>query len=97
MIIRAYGSLSSVGDFGEKITRLGGIVFNAVQMTGVGIALICITILGAKYMTASVDGKADIKKKLVPFLIGTVIFFGSTIIVRLIVELAAAGFGGTNG
>lgn len=75
---------------GSNITTLGGMVFRTVQMTGIGIALIYITILGAKYMLSSVEARADIKKKLVPFVIGAAIFFGFSIIMNFIFELANA-------
>ena len=69
---------------GNKITQLGGWVFNAVAIVAGGVAVIGITILGIRYMLSSADGKADIKKKLIPFLIGAGLVFGVSFVMNII-------------
>lgn len=73
----------------DKISQIGGYVFNAVAIVGSGIAVISITILGIKYMVSSVEDKAQIKKKLIPFITGAAIFFGVSFVMRLILGIVS--------
>ena len=67
--------------------KLGGVI-GIVQLVGTAIAVIGVIYLGSRYMIASIEEKADIKKKAIPYIIGTVIFFGATGILRLIASVA---------
>lgn len=42
---------------------------------------------GVRYMIASADQKADLKKSMVPLVIGTLIVFGGTFVVEFIIKL----------
>ncbi len=68
--------------------KLGGVI-GMIQIVGGAVAVIAVVYLGIRYMISSTEEKADIKKKLVPFLIGTVVFFGATGILRLIGTIAS--------
>jgi len=57
-----------------------------IQVAGTGIAFIMITILGIKYILASPNEKADVKKQIMPLFIGCVILFASTNLVALIAK-----------
>lgn len=63
-------------------------VVGVVQMVGTGIAILASIWLGIRYVVSSVDEKADIKKKLIPFVIGAMIFYGATGILQLIADVA---------
>ena len=58
---------------------------------GVGsVVAVCASIyLGIRYMLSSTEEKAEIKKKMVPFFIGVVIFFGATGLLQLIGKIAS--------
>lgn len=58
-------------------------IIGLLQLTGSGIAIIVVTILGIKYILASPSEKADVKKSILPIIIGCVLLFGG-------VNLAAA-------
>ena len=45
-------------------------VIGLLQIAGTGIALIVVTMLGIKYMLASPSDKAEVKKQIMPILIG---------------------------
>ncbi len=66
---------------------LGGVI-GIIQIVGLGIAVIAAIALGIRYMVSSVEEKATIKNKLIPFVIGAVIFFGATGILRIIAGIA---------
>lgn len=51
-------------------------VIGLMQLVGSGVALIIITILGIKYILASPSDKADVKKSIMPILIGCLLLFG---------------------
>ena len=70
------------------ISNMGSAIFNAVRLAGSAIAGIYLTILSIKYMTSSVEDKAEIKRKLIPFVIGTAILFGVTFIIEIIINMA---------
>lgn len=85
----AYKDVGKTLSGGDKISQIGGYVFNAVAVVGSGIAIISITILGIKYMVSSVEEKAQVKKKLIPFVTGTVIFFGVSFIMKIILDIVS--------
>lgn len=67
--------------------KIGGVINNVIfliQVAGTGIALIVITMLGIKYIIASVEEKAEIKKQAVPILIGCILLFGAVNIISAI-------------
>lgn len=90
-IISKMGEDGGVGkpDYGN-----GGIsnsikdVISLLQIAGTGIALVVITMLGIKYMLASPSDKADVKKQIMPIIIGCVLIFGAITIVSAITEFS---------
>jgi type IV secretory pathway VirB2 component (pilin) len=64
-----------------------------LQIAGTGIAVITVTLLGAKYMLSSVDQKAEIKNKATPIVIGCVILFGAVNLVAMIADFTNTALG----
>lgn len=64
-------------------------VIGLIQYVGSGIALIVITILGIKYILASPSEKADVKKSVMPILIGCILLFGGVNIAAAIATFTA--------
>lgn len=65
-----------------------GAILNVCKVVAVGIALIMIVIIAAKYMLASAGDRADIKKHAVAYVTGAVILFASSAIIGIIQDLA---------
>ena len=63
-------------------------VIGLLQIAGTGIALVVITMLGIKYMLASPSDKADVKKQIMPILIGCFLIFGAVIVVSAMTNIA---------
>lgn len=63
---------------------LGNTILGILQYIGVGVAVIACLILAIKYMYTSVDEKAEVKKKLIPFIIGGFLVFGAVQLVKLV-------------
>lgn len=84
-------------DLGEGNNKgiLGAIntIIGLLQYVGSGIALIVITILGIKYILASPAEKADVKKSIMPVLIGCVLLFGGVNIAGLIASFTKGATG----
>lgn len=73
----------------NEITAAQGVintVIGLIQLAGTGIAVIVISILGIKYMTASAGEKADIKKQAVPIVIGCLILFTAVNIMAIVAD-----------
>ena len=68
----------------DKIKDKTGIIFEAIRNVGVVLSVVMLMIIGIKYMLGSAEAKADYKKTLIPYLIGTFILFTGTLIPQLI-------------
>lgn len=74
--------------FEEKARTLIGIV----QIFGSLCAIICLIILGVKYMMGSVEEKATYKKTLFPYFIGALMVLGITNLLAVIYDVAINTF-----
>lgn len=76
------------GEAGEPVIKILGAALTAVQFAGMGIAIIMMLILGAKYLSGGADDKATVKKNTISYVIAAMIFFGGSFIVTLIKKFA---------
>ena len=83
------GNLNSIGN-GESITsankavnRIWGTVMLILQV----LAVAAVVFAGVRYMFASADGKADIKKQTVGLIVGAVLVFGASTIINFILTV----------
>lgn len=67
-----------------KVTTIGGKIINIIQVVGIVVAIAVVLIIGIKYMTGSVEQKAEYKKVMIPYIIGAVLLVAGTSIVRVI-------------
>ena len=63
-----------------------------VQIVGTIAAVIVLIALGIKYITASVEEKAEYKKTMWPYLLGAFILFAGVPLIRMIYEIARSLF-----
>ncbi len=75
---------SGVSDLRNK----SGKVYRIVQIGGTAVSLIALLVLGMRYMLSSPNEKATIKEKLIPYLIGTIIFFAASNLVAIVMRFA---------
>lgn len=80
--------LKGIGDASSLTDSATGDLINAVigimQVAGSGISLIVITMLGIKYILASPSEKADVKKNIMPILIGCILLFAAVNIIGMV-------------
>ena len=67
--------------------QVTGAIIAAMRFAGVGIAAIVLIWLAIKYMTSAPEGKADVVKTAIPFIIGAMVLFGTGTILELIYGL----------
>ncbi|MBO5004601.1 MAG: TrbC/VirB2 family protein [Clostridia bacterium] len=76
-------SASGVG----SVKNFGGTILSIFQAVGTSIAVIMLVWLGIKYIMASPDGKAEIKKQAFAYVLGAVLLFGAVWLVPWIATL----------
>lgn len=81
-----YGKVSD--DSSTEFTKRVGVIITIVQVAGSIISVICLIVLGIKYITGSVEQKAQYKKTLLPYVIGAGLLFAATNILGIIYSLA---------
>lgn len=72
-------------------TGVGNVINNVIgimQVVGSGLSIIVITLLGIKYILASPGEKADVKKSIMPILIGCVLLFGAVNLIAAVEEFS---------
>lgn len=67
-----------------NVTKVAGQVLNIVQIVGVAVATIMLTVLGIKYVSASPNEKAEYKKGMTIYVIGAILLFGASIVIGII-------------
>lgn len=80
----------------SNMNGLSGIVGNViyiVQYVCYAVALIMLLYLGAKYVSAAPDGKAEIKKTAVQYVIGAALVFAAGTIIGIIRGLVTSAAG----
>lgn len=82
------GDTSNVGDAVSAAQTIIGTVLDVVRMVGIGVALIILTYIGIKIMTASPNERANIKQYSINYIIGAFILIGGVTILTIIKNFA---------
>ena len=76
-------------DVPTNFTNMVGIIANTIQVIGIVASVIVLVMLGVKYMVGSVEERAEYKKSMIPYLIGTIMIVAIGTIVRTINSLVS--------
>lgn len=71
----------------DNIKDTSGMVFRVLLFIGIIVAIIAGIIIGMQFVTGSVEAKAQVKEKLIPYVVGCIIIFGAFGIWKLVVDL----------
>lgn len=71
------------------IGQIGGSILNIIQLVALISGIAASIILGIKYMYSAPGDKAEVKKRMLPFIIGAVLVFGATGLVDLVYVVAS--------
>lgn len=87
------GAMTTWGteDEGGVVTKtqsIMGTIIGVIRTIGIGIAIIMLTYIAIKYMSASPDGKAEFKKSATGYIVGAVVLFATSGILTIIQKFA---------
>ena len=68
----------------EKIKSGMNIIIGVFQAVAIGVAVSSLILTGIKIMQASPEGKANVKKHLIPYVVGAVLLFATTGVLQII-------------
>lgn len=71
----------------DAIQNLSNTIYNILLVVGIIIAIIIGAVIGIMFITGSVEQKADVKKLLIPYIVGCVVVFGSFAIWKIAVTM----------
>ena len=77
-----------VSGLGDDTEEIGNKILGIIQVTGTLIAVGVLMVIGIKYMTGSVEERANYKKTMLPYVVGTVLLFGAVNVTTLIYDVA---------
>lgn len=75
------------GSDAQKVTEKASLILTIITNVGIVLAVLMSAILGIKYMLGSVEEKAEYKKDLLPYFIGSILLFGICTIVKVLQTL----------
>ena len=64
-------------------------LYNVLLVIGIAVAFIWGIVLGIQFITGTIEEKAEIKKGLIPYVVGCIIIFGAFGIWKLVLNLLA--------
>lgn len=70
----------------QEVKSIGNKVIGVLQAIGIVVSVIVATILGIKYMLGSIEQKAEYKKTMLPYVIGSALIFGASTISYIIIN-----------
>ena len=81
-------SISPTTPTDDTYVNVGNSVIGIIQVVGIIISVVCLMVLGIKYMMGSASEKAEYKKTMIPYLVGAILIFGASAITKVVVGLA---------
>ena len=83
------GSVTAAsGEATQKVFNVAGIILGVAQAIGVSVAIILLVVIAIKYMTAGAEGKAEVKKYAVGYVVGAILLFAGVAVLNIIRSFA---------
>lgn len=70
------------------LVKAGGAVLGAVQVIAIAFGIVSALVMGMKYMFSSIEDRVKIKQKLIIYVLGSILVFGATGLIKLIANWA---------
>ena len=77
----------------DEVMDIGGVIVSIIRTVGLVVSVVVLIILGIKYMTGTIEEKADYKNSMRPYLIGVFIFFALSQILAVVIDIIPGLFG----
>lgn len=74
----------------NKLEGKVGTILKVITNIGIILAVVILMVIGVKYMLGSVEEKADYKKDLVPYLIGSCLVFSISVVVKILYSVGSS-------
>lgn len=71
----------------EKLKELSDTIYNILLVVGIIAAVLIGVLLGIKFITVGVEGKAEVQKALIIYVMGCVVVFGAFTIWKIVVTV----------
>lgn len=71
----------------KSLQDFSSTIYNIALQIGIGVAVVVGLALGIHFMLAGVDGKADVKKALIAYVVGCIAIFGAFGVWKLVIEV----------
>lgn len=71
----------------EKLKELSDTIYNILLVVGIIAAVLIGVLLGIKFITSGVEGKAEVQKALIIYVMGCVVVFGAFTIWKIVVTV----------
>ena len=81
-------SVDPINPSDNTYQTVGQKVIGIIQVVGIIISVICLMVLGIKYMMGSAEAKAEYKKTFIPYLVGAILLFAASALAKSIYNLA---------
>ena len=65
-----------------------GTIINVIRIVGTGVSVIMLTYVAIKYMSAAPSEKAEFKKSATAFIVGAVVLFAATNLLKILADFA---------
>ena len=75
---------------GKALKDGSNIIYNVLLILGIAVALIWGLVLGIQFITGTIEEKAEIKKGLIPYVVGCIIIFGAFGIWKLVINILSS-------
>ena len=75
-------------DAADAVGNASQAIYGIVQIVAMTVAIIMLIIIGIKYVSAAPEGKAELKKKAIIYIVGAMLLFGATAIVELLKNIS---------
>jgi hypothetical protein len=75
---------ANTGNSGAIVTNIVGAAINFTSILAAGIAIIMLIVIGITYVMKEADGKAEIKKSLTSYVVGAIILFAASGVLKII-------------
>lgn len=91
-IIKGADNFIQAGDINGTINqnnlkKTSDSIYKILLIIGIIVTVIAAIIIGMQFVTGSVEAKAQIKEKLIPYIWGTAIIFGAFTIWKILVDI----------
>ncbi len=74
----------------ENMQKLSNTIYNILLVVGIALAVVIGAILGIKFITGGVEAQVDVKKALIPYIVGCVVIFGAFTIWKIVLQILNA-------